>query len=91
MTPTRSSSGSTLRLALLVLTSSVAIGGASYGIIQGRVDDKCAVIITDIAAVRGTVERDALRIDECEDVNTEMRERLARIETKLDALLERAR
>jgi DNA-binding FrmR family transcriptional regulator len=80
-----------LRFALLILTSAVGIAGAGYGLVSSRVDDRCETINAQINAVRADVARDALRIDHEEESTAEMRDRLARIETKLDTILERMR
>jgi hypothetical protein len=81
MTPKATGNGS-LRLALAILATAATVASASWALMAGKIDDR-------VAPVAATVARNTERIDECERAQADTRERLARIETKLDALLAR--
>ena len=91
MTPTNSNGTGATKLAIAVLAVSISAAGAGYAIMAGRMDDKCKTLEQSYDSVQSIVDRNTLRIDVVERQNSEMRERLARIETKIDRLLENER
>lgn len=88
MTTTKNSNGSGgLRLTMLVLSTAIGIGGASYGLMSSRVNDRCETIDAQVDGVRSDIIRNSGRLDREEAATAAVLDRLARIETKLDRLL----
>jgi len=91
MTPTKGNGTGATKLTVAVLAVAISAAGAGYAIMAGRMDDKCETLSQGIRGVSSIVDRNTYRIDSVERTEVEMRERLARIETKVDRLLERER
>lgn len=89
MTPTKPTRNGSVRLALLVLTTSAIVGGSIYGLTASHIDDRIITVTAEIRVLRADLARETERMNRSEASMAEVRDRLARIETKLDALLDR--
>lgn len=77
-----------IRTVALVLSTAAGIGGVSYGMVSSRLDDRCETISAQIAATRAEIARDSARLDREEGETSKIIDRMARMETKLDTILD---
>lgn len=69
-----------VKLALLVLGTAAAVGGASYTIMSTRVEDQLKLYRAELTQIRVDMARDSGRIDKEETATRTMCDRLTRIE-----------
>jgi hypothetical protein len=91
MTPTRGNGYGGVKMVVMVLSCSAGIAGGAYGLMSNKLHDRREVIDAQMTAMRADIDQGCARLDREEAATVDIRERLARIETKVDALLARVR
>jgi hypothetical protein len=74
---------------LIALAIFIALGWSVYALSANHTDERMIAVTAEIRVVRADIAREVERMNRSEASMAEVRDRLSRIETKVDAILVR--